>query len=138
MGIADIASFPWVRSLRDFYAFEEHVKTANANRGREVPPEWYEIPVFYYANASSIYATEEVIPYPSNSEALDYELEIACVIGKEGKDIPAEKAEEYIFGYMIFNDWSARDIQAFEYRPLGPFAGKSFATSVAAWVTRWT
>ncbi len=118
------------RSLRDFYAFEEHVKTANANRGREVPPEWYEIPVFYYANASSIYATEEVIPYPSNSEALDYELEIACVIGKEGKDIPAEKAEEYIFGYMIFNDWSARDIQRKEMAVgLGPAKGKDFASS---------
>ncbi len=118
------------RSLRDFYAFEEHVKTANANRGREVPKEWYEVPVFYYSNASAIYGTEEVIPYPSNSKALDYELEIACVIGKEGKDIPAEKAEEYIFGYMIFNDWSARDIQKQEMAVgLGPAKGKDFASS---------
>jgi fumarylacetoacetate (FAA) hydrolase len=118
------------RSLRDFYAFEEHVKTAHANRGRDVPPEWYEVPVFYYSNNTNIYGTEEVIPYPSKSTALDYELEIACVIGKEGKDIPADKAEEYIFGYMIFNDWSARDIQKQEMAVgLGPAKGKDFASS---------
>jgi fumarylacetoacetate (FAA) hydrolase len=118
------------RSLRDFYAFEEHVKTANANRGREVPTEWYEVPVFYYGNTSTIYGTEEIIPYPSKSTALDYELEIACVIGKEGRDIPADKAEEYIFGYMIFNDWSARDLQKQEMAVgLGPAKGKDFASS---------
>ena len=117
-------------SLRDFYAFEQHVKTANAHRGRNVPEEWYEIPVFYFSNPASIYGPEEVIPYPRRSAALDYELEVACVIGKGGRDIKAEDAENHIFGYMIFNDWSARDIQRQEMRVgLGPAKGKDFASS---------
>ncbi len=117
-------------SIRDFYAFEQHVKTANENRGREVPKEWYEIPVFYFSNHTAIYGPDDVIPYPCHSEALDYELEIACVIGKAGRDIPAEQAEDHIFGYMIFNDWSARDIQRQEMAVgLGPAKGKDFASS---------
>jgi 2-keto-4-pentenoate hydratase/2-oxohepta-3-ene-1,7-dioic acid hydratase in catechol pathway len=117
-------------SLRDFYAFEQHVKTANANRGRDVPKEWYEMPVFYFSNPTAIYGPDDTIPYPSYSDALDYELEVACVIGSSGKDIPAEKAEEYIFGYMIFNDWSARDVQRREMAVgLGPAKGKDFANS---------
>jgi 2-keto-4-pentenoate hydratase/2-oxohepta-3-ene-1,7-dioic acid hydratase in catechol pathway len=117
-------------SLRDFYAFEQHVKTANENRGRDVPKEWYEIPVFYFSNHTAIYGPDDIIPYPRRSDALDYELEIACVIGKAGIDIPADKAEDYIFGYMIFNDWSARDIQRKEMAVgLGPAKGKDFASS---------
>lgn len=117
-------------SLRDFYAFEQHVATANANRGREVPKEWYEFPVFYFSNANAIYGPDDAIPYLSYSDALDYELEVACVIGKPGRDIPADKAEEHIFGYMIFNDWSARDVQKLEMRVgLGPAKGKDFANS---------
>ncbi len=117
-------------SLRDFYAFEQHVRTANENRGREVPQEWYEIPVFYFSNHTAIYGPGEAIPYPSYSSALDYELEVACVIGKPGRDIPADKAEEHIFGYMIYNDWSARDVQRKEMAVgLGPAKGKDFAQS---------
>jgi fumarylacetoacetate (FAA) hydrolase len=117
-------------SLRDFYAFEQHVATANANRGREVPKEWYQFPVFYFSNASAVYGPDDTVPYPSYSNALDYELEVACVIGKPGCDIPADKAEEHIFGYMIFNDWSARDVQQQEMRVgLGPAKGKDFANS---------
>jgi fumarylacetoacetate (FAA) hydrolase len=118
------------RSIRDFYAFEAHVKTANANRGREVPPEWYQFPVFYFSNTSAIYGPDDVIPYPSYTDALDYELEVACIIGKPGQDIRPEEAEDYIFGYMIFNDWSARDVQKLEMRVgLGPAKGKDFANS---------
>ncbi len=117
-------------TLRDFYAFEQHVKTANENRGREVPPQWYEIPVFYFSNPNSVYGPGDTIPYPSRSSALDYELEVACVIGKEGRDIKAEDAETYITGYMIFNDWSARDVQRQEMAVgLGPAKGKDFASS---------
>jgi fumarylacetoacetate (FAA) hydrolase len=120
----------YMESLRDFYAFEQHVKTANANRGREVPKEWYQIPVFYFSNHTAIYGPDDTIPYPTYSDALDYELEVACVIGKEGRDIPADKAEEHIFGYMIFNDWSARDVQRQEMAVgLGPAKGKDFANS---------
>jgi fumarylacetoacetate (FAA) hydrolase len=122
---------PRPMSLRDFYAFEEHVRSANQIRGREVPPEWYEIPVFYFSNASAIYGPDETIPYPKYSQALDYELEIACVIGSRGRDIPAEEAGKHIFGYTIFNDWSARDEQRREMKVgLGPAKGKDFASSL--------
>jgi fumarylacetoacetate (FAA) hydrolase len=117
-------------SLRDFYAFEQHVKTANENRGRDVPKEWYQIPVFYFSNHTAIYGHEDEIPHPLYTQALDYELEVACVIGKSGHDIPAEQAEEHIFGYMIYNDWSARDVQRQEVAVgLGPAKGKDFAQS---------
>ncbi len=118
-------------SLRDFYAFEQHVKTANENRGRSVPEEWYQFPVFYYTYPGSIYGPEDTIPYPAYSNELDYELEIACVIGKAGINIPADQAEEHIFGFTIMNDWSARDIQRLEMKVgLGPAKSKDFATSL--------
>lgn len=124
------AAMTYVGVLRDFYAFEQHVKTANENRGRDVPKEWYEIPVFYFSIGLNIFGPDDVIPYPRRSDALDYELEVACVIGKAGQDIPADQAEEHIFGYMIFNDWSARDIQRKEMAVgLGPAKGKDFASS---------
>lgn len=117
-------------SLRDGYAFEQHVKTANANRGRDVPEEWYQFPVFYYSNPHSAYGPEEVIPYPRYTKALDYELEIAAVIGQPGIDVGAEEAAQHIFGFTIFNDWSARDIQREEMKiGLGPAKGKDFASS---------
>ena len=129
------AALPRPASLRDFYAFEQHVSAANANRGRPVPPEWYQFPIFYYTNHHSIFGTGDTIPYPSYTQALDYELEIACVIGKAGMNIPAEQAEEYIFGYTIFNDWSARDIQRQEMKGgLGPAKGKDFASSLGPWI----
>jgi len=119
------------RSLRDFYAFEQHVKTANENRRRSVPEEWYQFPVFYFTNANAILGPDEAIAHPSYSDALDYELEIACVICKAGIDIPAAQAEEYIFGLTIMNDWSARDVQRLEMKAgLGPAKGKDFATSL--------
>jgi 2-keto-4-pentenoate hydratase/2-oxohepta-3-ene-1,7-dioic acid hydratase in catechol pathway len=119
-----------INMLRDFFAFEQHVKTANANRGRVVPPEWYEIPVFYFSNPTAIFVTGDTVPYPHGSAALDYELEVACVIGREGRDIKANDAQEYIFGYMVYNDWSARDLQRQEMAVgLGPAKGKDFAQS---------
>lgn len=127
--------FETLTSLRDFYAFEEHVKTANANRGRDVPEEWYEFPVFYFSNSSAIYGPDDEIPYPSYSTEMDYELEVACVIGKPGININAEDAEEYIFGYTIFNDWSARDVQRKEMKVgLGPAKGKDFAKSLGPYI----
>jgi fumarylacetoacetate (FAA) hydrolase len=117
-------------SLRDFYAFETHVKTANANRCRDVPAEWYEIPVFYFSNHRAVFGPEDEIAIPPGSSALDYELEVAAVIGVEGSDIPTDEAENHIFGYTIFNDWSARDLQRQEMRVgLGPAKGKDFASS---------
>ena len=117
-------------TLRDGYAFEQHVVTANRNRGREVPEEWYQFPVFYFTNPNAVFGHEDVIPYPPYTQAMDYELEIAAVIGKGGKDIKPEDAPNHIFGYTIFNDWSARDIQRKEMIVgLGPAKGKDFASS---------
>jgi len=122
-------------SVRDFYAFEQHVKTVRARRGVEMIPEWYEIPTFYFSNNSEIYGHDESIPYPVGSNELDIELEIACVIGRDGKDIPVEEAADYIAGYTIMNDWSARDFQFKEMKlNLGPAKGKDFATSIGPWL----
>jgi len=117
-------------TLRDGYAFEQHVVTANKNRGREVPEEWYQFPVFYFTNPNAVFGHEDVIPYPPYTQAMDYELEIAAVIGKGGMNIKPEDALAHIFGYTIFNDWSARDVQRKEMIVgLGPAKGKDFASS---------
>lgn len=122
-------------TLRDAYAFEGHVKTANQNRGRDVPEEWYDFPVFYFTNPHSIFGPDEEIPYPPYTSQLDYELEIAVVIGKPGMDIRAEDAEKHIFGYTIFNDWSARDVQRAEMKVgLGPAKGKDFASTLGPFI----
>jgi fumarylacetoacetate (FAA) hydrolase len=116
-----LAPIPRPPSVRDFFAFEQHIATARANRGAEVPAEWYEFPVFYFSNPAAIYGPGEEIPYPEGTEALDYELEVAAVIGQQGR----------IAGFTIMNDWSARDIQRREVRVgLGPAKGKDFATAL--------
>ncbi len=122
-------------TIRDFYAFEQHVKAARARRGLGMIPEWYQIAVFYFTNTAALYGAEEPVPYPQHSHELDFELEIAAVIGREGKDIPAEEAPAYIAGYMVMNDWSARDLWRQE-APLnmGPAKGKDFATSLGPWL----
>jgi fumarylacetoacetate (FAA) hydrolase len=108
-------------AVRDFMAFEQHVATVRRARGSEVPPEWYEIPVFYFSNPSSIYGPGDDVPYPDGSAELDYELEVAAVIGAGGA----------IGGFTVMNDWSARDLQRQEMRVgLGPAKGKDFATSL--------
>lgn len=129
------APIPEPPSVRDFYAFEQHVKAARAKRGVGMIPEWYEIPTFYFTNNSEIYGHDEEVPYPVGSKELDIELEIACVIGREGKDIPVEEAANYIAGYTIMNDWSARDFQRQDMKlNLGPGKGKDFATSLGPWI----
>jgi fumarylacetoacetate (FAA) hydrolase len=108
-------------SVRDFYTFEQHVKAARARRGLEMPEEWYRIPVFYFSNPAVIYGPEAEIPYPAGTKELDYELEVAAVIG----------AEQKIGGFTVMNDWSARDLQRDEMKVgLGPAKGKDFATSL--------
>lgn len=130
-----LAPIPEPPSVRDFYAFEQHVKTARAKRGLDMIPEWYEIPTFYFTNNSEIYGHNQPVPYPIGSNELDIELEIACVIGRDGKDIPVEEADNYIAGYTIMNDWSARDFQRKDMKlNLGPGKGKDFATSLGPWL----
>lgn len=129
------APIPRPVSIRDFYAFEDHVKTARRKRGLDVIPEWYQFPVFYFTNHLAVKGPDERIEVPPGCRALDYELEIACVIGKEGRDIPASEADAYIFGYCIMNDWSARDLQREEMKVgLGPAKGKDFATSLGPYL----
>jgi fumarylacetoacetate (FAA) hydrolase len=108
-------------SIRDFFAFEAHVRNARANRGLEVPEAWYEMPVFYFSNPSAVYRDGDVVPMPADTAMLDYELELAAVIGEDGG----------IEGFTVMNDWSARDLQLKEMSVgLGPAKGKDFATSM--------
>jgi fumarylacetoacetate (FAA) hydrolase len=129
------APLPRPGSIRDFYAFEAHVRMAFANRGREIPAEWFEFPAFYFSNAGSVVGPEAAVSAPPGARDLDYELEVACVIGVGGRDIHADEAERHVFGYTLLNDWSARDLQRVEMRiGLGPAKGKDFATSLGPWI----
>ncbi|MGQ0802279.1 MAG: fumarylacetoacetate hydrolase family protein [Actinomycetota bacterium] len=122
-------------SIRDFYAFEEHVATARRARGLEMVPEWYEAPVFYFSNPHSVIGTDQPVAAPPGCEELDYELEVAAVVGIEGRDLDADDAEGHIAGFTIMNDWSARDLQRREMKVgLGPAKGKDFATSLGPWL----
>jgi fumarylacetoacetate (FAA) hydrolase len=118
-------------NFRDFYAFEEHVRTARARRGLEVVPEWYDIPVFYFSNPHVFRAHGQPLTAPDYGDWLDFELEIAAVIGRPGIDIAAAEADRYIAGYTVLNDWSLRDVQRQEMKVgLGPAKGKDFASSL--------
>jgi fumarylacetoacetate (FAA) hydrolase len=120
-------------SVRDFFAFEDHVKNSRAGQGLEVDPGWYERPLFYFSNPAAIYGPDDEILVPRGCRALDYELEVAAVIGVEAADLdPDDPATmDVIAGFTILNDWSARDIQAREMsQNLGPGKGKDFATSL--------
>ena len=117
-----LAPVPRPPSVRDAYAFEEHIRNAARVTGRPgVPDEWYELPVFYFSNPAAIFGPDDEIPFPAGSDELDYELEVAAVIGAEGA----------IGGFTVMNDWSARDLQRKEMKVgLGPAKGKDFATSL--------
>ena len=120
-----------IPSFRDFYAFELHVKNARKKRGLEMVPEWYLAPVFYFSNPAVIVGSGVDIRKPATTYELDYELEVAVVLNKDGRDIPVEEADSYILGFTILNDWSARDLQRAEMKVgLGPAKGKDFATSI--------
>lgn len=126
-----LAPVPHPPLLRDFIAFENHIAATSKKRGQPIPPEWYNAPVYYKGNPLTIIGPEDVLLWPLNTKKLDYELELACVIGRKGRDIPAGKAWEYIAGYTIMNDFSARDIQFQEMAcRLGPAKGKDFATAL--------
>lgn len=143
-----------VGDYTDFYSSIEHATNVGIMfRGKEnaLMPNWKHLPVGYHGRASSIVVSGEPIRRPKGqvlpkgkdkpvfkaTERMDMELEMAFIIGKNSKlgtPIPADKANAYIFGMVLFNDWSARDIQAYEYVPLGPFLGKNFGSSVSPWV----
>lgn len=126
---------PKPNSFRDFVAFETHVKNATNRSNSTVPDEWYELPIFYFSNANAMKGPNEAIKRPAKSSRLDFELEMACVIGKKGSNIKSHEAKSYIFGFTILNDWSARDLQMSEMKVLlGPAKGKDFATSIGPYI----
>jgi 2-keto-4-pentenoate hydratase/2-oxohepta-3-ene-1,7-dioic acid hydratase in catechol pathway len=116
-------------TIRDCMSFEEHVQNAYRALGRSVPREWYEIPVYYKGTPAALAGPDDDVLWPEPSEQLDFELEYAVVIGKRGKAIQHERAMEFVAGYLIFNDFSARDLQRREMAVgLGPAKGKDFDT----------
>lgn len=133
--IAMLAPIPYPTSCRDGYAFRQHVEAARRNRGVEMIPEFDEFPIFYFTNHNAIFGEGEIEVETDHLHKLDFELELAIVIGKEGKNIPANEADDYIAGFMIMNDWSARLMQMEEMKlNLGPAKGKDFATSIGPWL----
>lgn len=125
------APLPNPSSLRDFIAFENHIAATSKKRGQPIPSEWYKFPVYYKGNHRTIIGPDDPLPWPLETTKLDYELELACIIGRKGRDIPERQAGEYIAGYTIMNDFSARDIQFQEMAcRLGPAKGKDFATAL--------
>ncbi|ORT60724.1 fumarylacetoacetate hydrolase family protein [Streptomyces sp. CB03238] len=120
-------------AVRDFVAFEEHVegvrRSVDGTAG--VPDQWYEAPTFYFTNPYAVIGPYDDVPMPPGSSVLDFELEVAAVIGREGRDLTPEQARDHIIGYTIFNDWSARDLQSVEMTVgLGPCKGKDSATTL--------
>ncbi len=130
-----LSPVPAPTSCRDGYAFRQHVETARRNRNAPMPPEFDQFPVFYFTNHNSITGPGEIVCMPDHFEKLDFELECAIVICRPGKNIRAAEADEYIGGFMIMNDFSARTLQADEMKlHLGPAKGKDFGTAFGPWL----
>ena len=130
-----LAPLPNPASVRDFYAFEAHVKKGFEKRGEPMLAEWYQIPVYYRSSLHHIIGTCQDVLWPSFTQKFDYELELAAVIGKKGANIPATEAREYIAGFTVMNDFSARDIQRQEMKVrLGPAKGKEWCTALGPYL----
>ncbi len=122
-------------SFRDFYAFEQHVGTMWKRRDMEIPEAWYRLAIFYFSNTSEIRGPNDPVWAPAGSAELDYELEVAALVDTPVRDLDASRGEEAIGGYMVLNDWSARDLQREETTVrLGPAKGKDFASSIGPWL----
>jgi 2-keto-4-pentenoate hydratase/2-oxohepta-3-ene-1,7-dioic acid hydratase in catechol pathway len=132
--LADVrlrSPIPTPPTVRDFYAFEQHVRTARAKRGLEMDPDWYELPVFYFSNPYAVNGPGDEVAIPPGSSELDFELEIAAIIGKGGADVSPDDGDAHIAGFCVMNDWSARDVQRREMKlSMGPVKGKDFATTL--------
>jgi 2-keto-4-pentenoate hydratase/2-oxohepta-3-ene-1,7-dioic acid hydratase in catechol pathway len=143
VALADVILLPPIQppSIRDFVAFEEHVEgvVRSVSGDATVAPEWYQAPTFYFTNPHTLRATGDEISAPSGSHALDFELEVGAIIGavegSDGRNLDAVAARAAIFGFTIFNDWSARDLQGSEMKVnLGPCKGKDFGTTLGPWI----
>jgi len=122
-------------ALLDFYAFEEHVRRARARRGLEMVPEWYRYPVYYRSNQRALLGPGAEVAFPAGETRMDFELELAAVLGAPLESPSPHEAEAAIAGYALLNDWSARAIQAEVMKVgLGPAKGKDFATSLGPWL----
>jgi fumarylacetoacetate (FAA) hydrolase len=134
-GVTLLAPIPRPPSMRDGYAFRQHVETARKNRGLEMITEFDQFPVFYFTNHQAVVGPGPVTVKPRHLEKLDFELEAAIVIGKEAHDVSAANADEIVFGMTIMNDFSARVLQLDEMKlSLGPAKGKDFATGLGPWL----
>jgi fumarylacetoacetate (FAA) hydrolase len=135
---ADLAFGPPVlrpASFRDFYAFEQHVRTMWERRGAEIPEAWYRLPIFYFSNTSELRGPGEAVWAPLGSTELDLELEVGAVVDTPAYNLSEEKAAQAIGGYLVVNDWSARDLQREESTVrLGPAKGKDFALTIGPWI----
>lgn len=130
-----LAPVPRPTSFRDGYAFRQHVFAARRNRGVEMIPEFDEYPIFYFTNHNAIQGPGEIECMPDHFKNLDFELEIACVLGKKGRNFSAAQADDYIAGFCIMNDMSARVLQMEEMKlNLGPAKGKDFSTVIGPWL----
>ncbi|WP_329064576.1 fumarylacetoacetate hydrolase family protein [Amycolatopsis sp. NBC_01480] len=130
-----LAPVPVPPSIRDFMAFEEHVVTSSVALGQPVDPLWYELPVFYFTNPAAVRGAHADVEIAPGSAALDYEIEVAAVIGRAGADLSPDEAVGHIAGFTLFCDWSNRDLQAAEMRVgLGPAKGKDSASSFGPWL----
>src|SRR5690606_23706261 len=119
-----LAPVPDPPSIRDFYAFEAHVATARRARGLDMEPDWDELPVFYFSNPAAVLGPDEPVRVPSDTTELDYELEVAAVVGVECRDVTPHRWTDVVAGFTVMNDWSARDLQRREMAlGLGPAKG---------------
>jgi 2-keto-4-pentenoate hydratase/2-oxohepta-3-ene-1,7-dioic acid hydratase in catechol pathway len=129
------APVPRPPAVRDFMAFEEHVRTSSEALGQQVNPIWYEMPLFYFTNPAAVRGPHDEVPVAPGSNQFDYELEVAVVIGQAASDLEPASAEDVIAGYLVLCDWSARDLQAQEMKGLlGPAKGKDTATSLSRYL----
>ncbi|WP_291400736.1 fumarylacetoacetate hydrolase family protein [Daejeonella sp.] len=130
-----LAPVPHPTSCRDGYAFRQHVASARRNRRVDMIPEFDQYPIFYFTNHNAIQGVGDIECMPDHFEKLDFELEASIVIGKKGRNIKASEADDYIAGYMIMNDMSARTLQMEEMLlNLGPAKGKDFSTVIGPWL----
>jgi 2-keto-4-pentenoate hydratase/2-oxohepta-3-ene-1,7-dioic acid hydratase in catechol pathway len=126
-----------VPSIRDFLTFEQHIEgmVRLHEPPRDIAPQWYEAPTFYFSNPHSLIGPNDDVAVPPGCNVFDYELEVAAVIGRDGRDLTPADARDHIVGYTIFNDWSARDLQFAEMQVgLGPAKGKDSAITLGPWL----
>lgn len=122
--------------MQDGSAFEQHLVNAHARGKRSVPDLFYEVPVYYKMNPLTVYGHDQEVPWPGGASFMDYELEIAVVIGRSGSDLRPDEALDHVLGVTVMNDFSARDVQAHEMTAgFGPAKGKDFATALGPWIT---